>query len=472
MKRTLALTIGLCSLVFDIAAQTLTGTAPQKVAMGAQFRVQYSVNTHDATDFQLGQLPYGIELLMGPKTSTSTSITYQNGQNSRTETTTFSFVLKATSKGQFTIPAASVKVKGNTFTSNTLRITVNDTAPDEPNTPAGSTGNGNPDQQTGKAAHFVSGDELFIKATANKRRVMEQEPILLTYKVYTQQNLSQLSGKMPELSDFVAEELPLPQQKKFETEQLDGKNYRTVTWSQYVLFPQTAGRHTIPSCTYEGIVTKRKPNVDPFDAFFNGGTTLEEAKRQIVAPSVEVEVEPLPQKPEDFSGGVGTFAFTARMDRSEGVVGDTALMTATVSGVGNLKFIDQPLIHLPKGMTLLDVERDNHFRLTTKGVKGEVTFRYTIVLNRSGRHTISPASLTYFDTETRDYKTLLTDRFTLTVSNADGSIDETPADDDEAPAEAGPSAPFDWRWAVLAALVAALLYSVYRLALALKGRKK
>ena len=85
--------------------------------MGAQFRVQYSVNTHDATDFQLGQLPYGIELLMGPKTSTSTSITYQNGQNSRTETTTFSFVLKATSKGQFTIPAASVKVKGNTFES-------------------------------------------------------------------------------------------------------------------------------------------------------------------------------------------------------------------------------------------------------------------------------------------------------------------------------------------------------------------
>lgn len=54
--------------------------------------------------------------------------------------------------------------------------------------------------------------------TANKRRVHEQEPVLLTYKVYTQVDLTQLEGKMPDLKGFHNQEVPLPQQKTFHTE--------------------------------------------------------------------------------------------------------------------------------------------------------------------------------------------------------------------------------------------------------------
>ena len=41
----------------------------------------------------------------------------------------------------------------------------------------------------------ISGNDLFIRVSANKQRVHEQEPIMLTYKVYTLVELTQLPQK-------------------------------------------------------------------------------------------------------------------------------------------------------------------------------------------------------------------------------------------------------------------------------------
>ena len=58
-----------------------------------------------------------------------------------------------------------------------------------------------------QAGSAISGNDLFIKVTANKKRVHEQEPVLLTYKVYTQVDLTQLDGKMPDLKGFHSQEV-------------------------------------------------------------------------------------------------------------------------------------------------------------------------------------------------------------------------------------------------------------------------
>ena len=49
--------------------------------------------------------------------------------------------------------------------------------------------------QMKSAGSAITGNDLFIKVSANKRRVHEQEPVLLTYKVYTTVDLTQLEGK-------------------------------------------------------------------------------------------------------------------------------------------------------------------------------------------------------------------------------------------------------------------------------------
>ena len=87
-----------------------------------------------------------------------------------------------------------------------------------------------------------------------KGKIKEQEAILLTFKVYTQVNLTQLHGDTPDLKGFHTQEVELPQQKTFSLEHYNGRNYNTTIWQQFVLFPQRSGKLEIPSVTFEGTV--------------------------------------------------------------------------------------------------------------------------------------------------------------------------------------------------------------------------
>ena len=302
--RKLLMIIGLVCVTAAAVAQTLMGSAPPNLAMGEQFRLTYTISNKDVEDFRVGNIPDAFEVLIGPNRSVQSSYQMINGKTSSTSSITFTYIVVATKKGTFTIPPAHVVVDGKTIASNSIKITVSD---------KGQSGGSNvsPRARDDDGAEMrdagsrISGSDLFIKVSANKRRVYEQEPILLTYKVYTLVSLTQLEGKMPDLKGFHTQEVDLPQQKSFKVETVNGRPYRTVTWSQYVMFPQITGRLQIPSITFNGIVVQQNRNIDPFEAFFNGGSGYIEVKKQILAPGIEVQVDPLPQRPANFSGGVG-----------------------------------------------------------------------------------------------------------------------------------------------------------------------
>ena len=105
------------------------------------------------------------------------------------------------------------------------------------------------------------------------------------------------------------------------------------------MFPQLTGKLQIPSITFNGIVVQQNRNIDPFEAFFNGGSGYVEVKKQIVAPSIDIQVDPLPQRPANFSGGVGKFTISAQLDKTEAKANDPISLRVIVSGVGNLKLI-------------------------------------------------------------------------------------------------------------------------------------
>ena len=48
------------------------------------------------------------------------------------------------------------------------------------------------------------------------------------------------------------------------------------------MYPQMTGKLQIPSITFKGIVVQENRNVDPFEAFFNGGSGYVEKKRNII----------------------------------------------------------------------------------------------------------------------------------------------------------------------------------------------
>ena len=344
-----------------------------------------------------------------------------NGHTSSSSSITYTYIVVATKNGSFTIPSAHVVVDGKNIASNAIKINVSGTARSQ------SSGGGSQRQRDDEGAEMrdagsrISGSDLFIKVSANKKRVYEQEPILLTYKVYTLVSLTQLRGDMPDLKSFYTQEVDLPQQKSFTVEMINGRPYRTCTWSQYVMFPQIMGKLKIPSITFDGIVLQQNRNIDPFEAFFNGGSGYVEVKKKIQAPGIEIQVDPLPQRPSNFSGGVGRFNISAQLNKTETKANDPITMRVIVSGTGNLKLIKQPQVEFPKDFDKYDAKITDKTKLTVNGLEGSMIYDILAVPRHQGKYEIPPIEFTFFDTSTNKYETVKTEGFTLDVAKGSGS---------------------------------------------------
>ena len=402
------------------AAQQLTGRAPAQVAAGEQFRLSYTINTQDVQGFRAGKMPDELNVLFGPSTSSQSSYQMVNGHMSSSSSITYTYTVVATKQGTFTIPPAQIVVDGKTIHSNEVKIRVSGEAK------SNGQGGHQQQQQSGNgeirsAGSAISGSDLFIKVTASKQHVREQEPILLTYKVYTLVGLTQLNGKMADLKSFYTREVPLPQEKQMHIETVNGKAYRTVTWQQYVMFPQATGKLEVPSITYEGIVVQQNRNIDPFEAFFNGGSGYVEVKKQIKAPGITIQVDPLPQRPANFSGGVGKYNISATLDKTEVKANDPVKLRVVVSGVGNMKLLKQPEVKFPKDFDHYDAKITDKTSLTTQGLEGSIIYDFLAVPRHQGTFEIPPIEYTYFDTSANAYKTVKTEGFTLNVAKGSGS---------------------------------------------------
>lgn len=402
--------------VIAAAAQRLVADAPAEVAVGEQFRLTYTVNTQNVNGFRVGTIPAELEVLMGPSTSSQSSFQMVNGHTSSSSSITYTYIICANKAGTYSIPAAHISVGGKTIASNQLRIKV-----------SGASRQGAQGQQgqgeggLRPAGSCISGSDLFIKVSANKRRVHEQEPILLTYKVYTLVDLTSLKGNMPDLKGFHTQEVQLPQQKSYKIETVNGRPYRTVTWSQYVMFPQITGKLEIPSITFDGIVIQQNRDVDPFEAFFNGGSGYVEVKKKIKAPGLTIQVDPLPARPAGFSGGVGSFTISAQLNKTDIKANNPVTLRVIVSGRGNLKLIKKPEVKFPKDFDTYDAKVTDKTKLTSNGVEGNMVYDFLAVPRNQGKYEIPPIEFVYYDTEANAYKTVKTQAFTLNVAKGSGS---------------------------------------------------
>ena len=195
MKRHILLMVALAYAMLGVA-QRLTVSAPSKVAAGENFRIAYTINTQDVADFKAGNIPSAIEVIAGPYTSSQSSYQMTNGHTSSSSSITYTYTLYATKNGTYTISPAKAVVHGKTITSPALKISVVGTAKPTASGAPKLHDYDNDDDAVRAAGSKISGNDLFIKVSASKKRVREQEPVLLSYKVYSLVELTQLNGKM------------------------------------------------------------------------------------------------------------------------------------------------------------------------------------------------------------------------------------------------------------------------------------
>lgn len=424
MKKLLLTFTLLVAVIVQVRADELsfTADAPNAVVMGETFRLSYTINTHKAKNFRVGDIT-DFDILMGPSQSSSSSTSIINGVRTSSRTLTFTCILRPKKEGTYKIPAATINVEGKQMTSEELTVKV--LPPDQRGSAAQQSGS----QSSGRGAvtssqnGSISDDDLFIVATVNKKKVYEQEAILLTYKIYTTVNLTNVSGKMPDLKGFHTQEVEMPKgNREFQLEHYKGRNYRTIVWSQYVLFPQQSGQLEIPSITFEGTVAQRVQNYDPFEAFFNGGSSYINVQKPIRTPKLTIDVSPLPTgKPASYSGGVGEYSISSSISTTELKENEAVTLKLIISGTGNMKLIKTPEVNFPADFEVYDPKIDNKFTLKIGGQSGNKVIEYLAIPRFGGTYSIPPIEFSYFDAKSGTYKTLTTPEYTLNVAKGSGS---------------------------------------------------
>ena len=417
----LILLAGVRAVAQDVS---FTAQAPQAVVVGERFRITYKVNTRDAKEFRAPDMK-SIQILTGPATSTSSSTTIINGQRSSSTTITYTFTVVASEEGVVELDGATIKANGNQVTSNKLTIKV--LPPDQTAQNQGTQGQGSGtarQQSSGQAASTTGNDDLFMLVTVDKTTVYEQEALLLTYKIYKlpSVDLQTMSRSMPDLKNFHVQEVELPQQKEFTLEHYNGRNYQTVVWSQFVLFPQHSGELEIPATTFEGVIAQRVENNsgDIFDMFFNSSRYVE-VKKELVARSIKINVKPLPQgKTGAFYGGVGDFNISSTISSTDVTANDAVTVRVILSGTGNLKLVKTPEIKFPQDFDIYDPKVDNKYTIKGGRQTGNKVYEYLVIPRHAGQYTIPALEFQYFDPKSGSYKTVKTDEYTLNVAKGQG----------------------------------------------------
>lgn len=419
MKKHILLTwLFLFACIFTMYAAdnvSFRATAPDAVAVGDQFRLSFVVSTTNVKDFKAPTIK-GFDVLMGPSRSQQNSVQVINGNTTSTSSVTFTYILMATTEGTFTIPGATIVAEGNEVISNSVQIKV------LPEDKANGISSGGETGTSSSSASSISNSDLFVVANVNKTTVYEQEAFLLTYKIYTAIDLRGFDNvKLPDFKGFHSQEVDLPSDRKWELEHYRGRNYRSTVYRQFILFPQQTGELVIDAARFDASVAQANQAIDPFDAFFNGRNAYVEIKKSLFTPKLTITVNPLPQpKPENFSNGVGEFSLNSSINSTNLKTNDAITLKIEIAGTGNLKLISNPEVKFPEDFEIYDPKVESSSQLTTGGLSGNMVIEYLAIPRNPGTYKIPSAQFSYFDINSKSYKTLSTEEYVLQVEKGEG----------------------------------------------------
>ncbi len=400
-------------------------SAPNAVRVGDQFRLSFTLN-ESGSNLQLPDLS-NFEILMGPSTSQSSSFQMINGRTTQSVSFSYIYVLRAKSEGTFTIRPASINIDGKVFQSNTLEIKVVKGQPQA--TQQGGNQQSQQSQQNQQSENVsttLSKDDLFVKVNVTKSNVFKGEQLIATVKLYVSPNVP-VQGfndvKLPSFEGFWTQDIEIPNQVSFTREAYDNKIYQVGILKKTILFPQQTGSIKIDPFEITCIVQQRiRQQRSFFDDFFDNYRNVE---AKVTSDPVYIKVKDLPSAPTGFYGAVGSFNYTAGIDKDKLRSNEAATLKITVTGNGNLKLIEAPKVELPSDFEKYDPKTSDRVNASDNGLSGSKTFEYLFIPRYAGDYTIPELEFSYFNTSAQKYETRSAGPFNIHVEKGDDDQNAT-----------------------------------------------
>ncbi|WP_339833201.1 BatD family protein [uncultured Flavobacterium sp.] len=343
----------------------------------------------------------------GPSISkgNNTSISINNGKvNSRREIfTQLNYYLTPKSKGTFTIQPATIEYEGIIYKSNPVVVRIVDAIqmPVDPNDPLAQVGEG-----------------VFLVADISKQNPYVNEPVTVVYKVYFDprygvNNVRETEN--PAYNGFWSQFQDMKNLKAV-LAKYNGKDYAMVEWRKVILYPLESGNKNLDPLTITMDVNVPVRRTSPYESPF------QTVSKTISAGARTINVKPLPEanKPIDFKGAVGDFAFKIVPSKKQVKFGESLDLVVEVSGKGNLKLFELPKLELPTAFDVFEPKHNEEVNTPLSGMIGKISDTYTIVPQSKGKFPIKPVVFSYFDLKSNSYKTITSDEFVVDVIDGPG----------------------------------------------------
>ena len=412
MKKLLFTFAAVLSAVMAYAQADIKVEVHRVVETGEQFNLTFIIEGESSSSDFTWNPTDDFQVLWGPQSGKSTSISIVNGKRTKSVQSTYTYVMRAPEAGTYTIPAATAKVEGRQISSRPVSIEV----------VAGSASASQSQQQQSQQSAQArrSGSDLLLDLTVSRTSVVVGEPVIATLKLYQRVNVAGFEGvNFPSFNGFWSQELEAPQNIEFNRETYNGQIYNAALLRKFVLIPQQQGKLTIDPAELVCLVQVRVSSAGSsiFDGFFDDYRTIRE---KVASKPVTINVKPLPAgAPASFGGGVGKFSISAQLSRNELKTHEAASLVVTISGQGNVSLLEAPKVDFPPDMEVYDTKTSD--RIEKGGLRGSKTYEFPFIPRSYGEFEIEPVKYTYFDVDQQKYVTVQTEPLQFTVQKGNES---------------------------------------------------
>ncbi len=354
----------------------------KQVVLGGQFTLKLTLSNGEASNLQ----PPDFRNFNVLSQATGSSFSFVNGKASKSFT--YTYVLGPKKKGRFRIGPASARVGKKTYKTKSFYVDVV--------------------KSSNKAAISIDkllqeGNAVFIQAELDTINTYLGQQIIVDYRLYSQVGISRYNiiGDL-EFPGFYAQNIQRYNNQVI-GEVIGKTSFKTKVLKRVALFPQKTGLLEIPSVNLNTHVTI--------------AGSRRSRQHNISSPVVKINVKPLPEtnKPESFSGAIGTYILASKMGNNTVTTDDAIDLRLEIQGNGDIKQVSPPKLNLPESdFEIYEPTSEEKVYESNGYIAGKKVFDYTILPRKPGNYNFKP-SFTFFSVDSLKYITLAPQEYSIDV---------------------------------------------------------
>ena len=432
IKNILTISGTLAGLLFATnlyAQSTFETVVPQQsIVVGESFRVQYIVKNATKVDQFKAPPINNFRIVSGPDIYKGSTV----GKKGLVYMTNIVFTLVAVQEGRFLIGSASAMVDGELKKSNDafVKVISKEDADLLKN---------NKIEKDSLSEFNINGDEnvmekirqnLFLRVSVDKKSIYVGEPVVAEFKLYSRLESRSEIVKNPGFYGFGVHDIIGLGDRVSTTEIINGKPFDVHVVRKVQLYPLQPGTFTIDGMELDNRVEFNLQDLEDADqeivenmygAQQNLGKNdfIETFEMALRTPSININVKPLPREgaTQNFSGAVGEFNITGKIDKDNLQKNQEGKLVITLRGKGNFSQIGAPQINWPAELEDFEPSSQENFNQQQVPLFGTKTFEFPFVGNKPGDYIIEPIEFTFFNAKRNRYETVKTLPFSIKITN-------------------------------------------------------